>query len=29
LGARQETVAGEGLFGLLIETTMRVVSWNL
>jgi len=29
LGERQEAVATEGLFGPLIETTMRVVSWNL
>lgn len=29
LGERQDAVAGEGLFGPLIETTMRIVSWNL
>ena len=29
LGERQEAVAGECLFGPLIDTTMRVVSWNL
>lgn len=29
LGERAEAVATEGLFGPLIETTVRVVSWNL
>ncbi len=29
LGERQDAVATVGLFGPLIETTMRVVSWNL
>jgi endonuclease/exonuclease/phosphatase family metal-dependent hydrolase len=29
LGERQDALVGEGLFGPLIETTMRVVSWNL
>lgn len=29
LGERQEAVVGEGLFGPLIETTVRVASWNL
>ena len=29
LGERQEAVATIGLFGPLIESTMRVVSWNL
>jgi endonuclease/exonuclease/phosphatase family metal-dependent hydrolase len=29
LGERQDAVVGEGLFGPLIQTTVRVVSWNL